>query len=76
MSIKQRTAYFYKANVYSVHEKAPLTGGTCFIGHAEIRFLQGTHKKESVLQGAAEIVQHFKILFTCWSARLPRSAGI
>ena len=30
----------------------------------------------SVLQGAAEIVKHFKILVTCFSARVSRSASI
>jgi len=28
------------------------------------------------IQGAAEIVKHFKILVTCFSARVSRSAGI
>ena len=31
---------------------------------------------ELKLQGAAEIVKHFKILVTCFSARVSRSAGI
>jgi hypothetical protein len=29
-----------------------------------------------ILQDAAEIVKHFKILVTCFSARVSRSAGI
>jgi hypothetical protein len=30
----------------------------------------------AVLQDAAEIVKHFKILVTCFSARVSRNAGI
>ena len=29
-----------------------------------------------VIHGAAEIVKHFKILVTCFSARVSRSAGV
>ena len=39
----------------------------------------GTHKVVItlyVLQSAAEIVKHFKILVTCFSARVSRSAGV
>jgi hypothetical protein len=32
--------------------------------------------KDLFIQGAAEMVKHFKILVTCFSARVSRSAGI
>jgi len=34
------------------------------------------HAFITYVQGAAEIVKHFKILVTCFSARVSRSAGI
>ena len=35
-----------------------------------------THVDDTDIKGAAEIVEHFKILVTCFSARVSRSAGI
>jgi hypothetical protein len=38
-------------------------------------FLPGGNPLTLLLQGAAEIVRHFKILVTFFSARVSRSAG-